>query len=425
MNNTKTRFVIAISQKLSAAPDSEAKVDLIEELSENLYGRYQDMVASGMPEEEAYAAALDKLGDVNELLAYLDCCGKQAPQPDGPRQDSTAEDWFGSLGGFIKQTVDQAVNAANDAAAMVRDAAKSFDGNVVINMDGGRTSHSGGPELEFPSQGLTELVIHLTGDLTVYLDGDPNAPVRLSGDTDDLQVEQNGGALTATQDRSAGGSFFLSRGLSSPRVKLTIPQRHWDRLDLSTCSGDVKLHDGALEVEHILLKTTSGDMELNRLTVSRRLEVETTSGDLSLTSCFCGELLFRSASGDLEGENVTAPMVVAQTASGDVSLSGDVFDDVKALTASGDLDLNCGTLPDVLQLATKSGDCSVSIPDSGGFIVRFSTVSGEIGSDFPLTTAAGEPLHRRAREAFYKDGGGRVFTLSTVSGDIELEKNSI
>ena len=53
MNNTKTKFIIAISQKLSAAPDSDAKVDLIEELSENLCARYQDMVASGMPEDQA------------------------------------------------------------------------------------------------------------------------------------------------------------------------------------------------------------------------------------------------------------------------------------------------------------------------------------------------------------------------------------
>ena len=64
MSNVYMKFVVAITQKLSAAPDSDAKVDLIEELSDNLYGRYQDMVASGMPEDEAYTTALDKLGDV-------------------------------------------------------------------------------------------------------------------------------------------------------------------------------------------------------------------------------------------------------------------------------------------------------------------------------------------------------------------------
>lgn len=424
MSNMYMKFVVAITQKLSAAPDSDAKVDLIEELSDNLYGRYQDMVASGMPEDEAYTTALDKLGDVNELLAYLDCCGSQPPRPDGAWQDSTADDWFSSLSGILRQTMDQAVNAANDAAAMVRDAAKRFDGNVVINMGGRRTPTAAGQELEVPSGGLDKITVSFKGDLTVYLDDDPDASIRLAGDTDDLLVETDDGALTVTQDRSAGGSFFFSRGLSSPSIKLTIPRRHWDRLELSTGSGDVEIRDGALMADTISLKTSSGDIELDDLHLSQRLEVETSSGDLDLSNSVCNELFFRSASGDLEGHNVTAA-VLAQTASGDVSLSGEIRA-LKADTASGDLELQTGLLPEALELSTKSGDCSVSLPDSDGFVVRYSTVSGELSSELPLTDAGAGQARRagRAGEARYQDGGdGRVFTLSTISGDIELRKN--
>lgn len=423
MSNVYMKFVVAITQKLSAAPDSDAKVDLIEELSDNLYGRYQDMVASGMPEEEAFSTALDKLGDVNELLAYLDCYGKQPPPQDGDWQGSTADDWFAGLGDMIRQTVDQAVNAANDAAAMVRDAAKRFDGNVVINMSGSRAGD--GERMEFPSQGLTKIAVHLTGDLAIYLDDDPDAPIRLQGDTSDLQTQMEGGTLIVTQEKSAGGSFFFSRGLSSASIELSIPQRHWDRLELSTGSGDVNICcDSVLEAEDLAVKTTSGDVELDSLEVER-LVVQTASGDLSLTDSTCGSLLFHSASGDLEGVNVTAA-VLAQTASGDVSLTGNIRD-LKAQTASGDLELDCETLPEVLMLNTKSGDCSVSLPDNDGFILRYATVSGELESDFPLTTAAGSRQDRRggcSGEAYYQDGGdGRAFTLTTVSGDIELRKN--
>lgn len=425
MSNMYMKFVVAITQKLSAAPDSDAKVDLIEELSDNLYGRYKDMVASGMPEEEAFSTALDKLGDVNELLAYLDCCGKQEPGQDGPRQEGTADDWFAGLGDMIRQTVDQAVNAANDAAAMVRDAAKRFDGNAVINMGGRRAPTAAGQELEVPSGGLDKITVSFKGDLTVYLDGDPDSPIRLAGDTDDLLVETDDGTVTVTQDRSAGGSFFFSRGLSSASIELTIPQRHWDRLELSTDSGDVDICcDSVLEAEDLAVKTTSGDMELDSLEVER-LVVQTASGDLSLTDSTCGSLLFHSASGDLEGVNVTAA-VLAQTASGDVSLTGNIRD-LKAQTASGDMELDCETLPEVLMLNTKSGDCSVSLPDNDGFILRYATVSGELESDFPLTTAAGSRQDRRggcSGEAYYQDGGdGRAFTLTTVSGDIELRKS--
>ena len=448
MSNVYMKFVVAITQKLSAAPDSDAKVDLIEELSENLYSRYQDMVAGGMPENEAYASALDKLGDVNELLAYLDFYGKDEPRQQGTPQGGTADDWFSSLGGFLQQTMDQARDAVNDAAAIVRDAAKSFDGSLVINRGGKRvplrTDDNNG-ELEFSSQGLRGISVSIVGDLAVYLDGDPDGPIWLRGDIDDLEAVTGGdGVLSITQEKSAGGSFFFSRGLSSASIELTIPQRHWEQLEISTTNGDVDIHDGVLEADAVSLRTVSGDMELDSLEVqrleaestsgdlelsgikARRLEVTTTSGDLSLTGSECDELLFHSTSGDLDGTDVTAAVLV-ETISGDVSLSGTIRA-LKADSASGDLELSSEKLPETLELSTKSGDCSVRIPDSDGFIFRFSTVSGELSSDFPLTTAAGEQRGRGGRigtgEAYYKDGGdGRVFSLSSVSGDIELREN--
>ena len=85
MDTMRTRFIIAVTERLSAAADSTAKVELIEELSDNLYQRFQELLGNGVPEEEAYRQALEDLGDVEELLAYLESLG-----PDGslPRQES-------------------------------------------------------------------------------------------------------------------------------------------------------------------------------------------------------------------------------------------------------------------------------------------------------------------------------------------------
>lgn len=411
MNNVKTRFVIAISQKLAAAPDSDGKVDLIEELSENLCARYQDMVAEGMPEDEAYAAALEKLGDVNELLACLDCRQERADT----FEQSPAEDWFSSLGGMIRQTVDQAVSAANDAADMVRQAARSFEGSVMSRGDRDRAGGEEG-EAEFPSGELRGISVSIAGDLTLRLSGDPDSAVRLQGDVRDLRaVVGPEGVLTVTRDRSAGGGLFCLRTAS---VTLTIPRRHWETLSFSTASGDVDIRDGVLEADKITLKTASGDMELDSLDV-RRLEVTTASGDLDLTGSTCGELLFRSASGDLDGSDVTAA-VLAQTVSGDVSLTGCIRA-LKADTASGDLELDTRIFPASVELSTKSGDCTVRIPDNDGFLLRAHTVSGELYSSFPLTAAG--PQYTGTSESAYKDGGdGRVFHISTVSGDIELRE---
>lgn len=71
MDEMKVKLTAAVAARLSAAPDSKEKDELIEELSDNLYRRFLEMSGAGVPEEEAFQRAMDDLGDVAELLAYL------------------------------------------------------------------------------------------------------------------------------------------------------------------------------------------------------------------------------------------------------------------------------------------------------------------------------------------------------------------
>ena len=68
MEGMKNIFKTLIEAKLAAAPDSQAKTDLVEELADNLHCRYEDMVNDGVSQEEALVQAMDALGDVDELL---------------------------------------------------------------------------------------------------------------------------------------------------------------------------------------------------------------------------------------------------------------------------------------------------------------------------------------------------------------------
>ena len=71
MDDMKLKLSEAVAARLSAAPASKEKDELIEELSDNLYRRFLEMSGAGVPEEEAFTRSLDDLGDVDELLAYL------------------------------------------------------------------------------------------------------------------------------------------------------------------------------------------------------------------------------------------------------------------------------------------------------------------------------------------------------------------
>ena len=84
MNRIETKIIIAVTNRLAAARDSQAKTEMIEELSENLYQHYLDLVAAGTEEETAYEQAMETLGDVNELLRYLEEMDAQEG-PDGAK----------------------------------------------------------------------------------------------------------------------------------------------------------------------------------------------------------------------------------------------------------------------------------------------------------------------------------------------------
>ena len=75
MEKMKTRFIIAVTGRLAAAEETTAKVELIEELSDNLYQRFQELLGNGVPEEEAYRQALEDLGVTDEthrLMTYAE-----------------------------------------------------------------------------------------------------------------------------------------------------------------------------------------------------------------------------------------------------------------------------------------------------------------------------------------------------------------
>ena len=495
MDNMRTRFVIAVTGRLSAAADTTAKVELIEELSENLYNRWQDLVGNGMDPTEAFNTAMDDLGNVDELLAYLDSLG-----PDGelPRQESGPKDFTSDLlkgvEGIVRETVHQTRDAVDQASVIVKNVAEKlkekypdgFKGKVYVHFDrdeeGGRTHRAEAGEAEidaeaaraeaeearidaeaaraeaeavrsdakaaekgwsfslgynrdrggffcesgrpsrkvegraFASQDLKGIDVQIiNGDVTVRIDPDASADVQLDGDLENLELRiSDDGVLSVRQGNTAASSFFFFRGLAAADVEITLPRRFWDFVQVSAVNGDVDV-DVGLEVGQLSVKTTSGDAQVNGVD--------------------CQELIFHSASGDLDAGDISSNSVVAETASGDVQLTGG-FRSVRIGTASGDVDLTgaaetlqCSSasgdlnadlkqVPQSLDLHSKSGDCEIVMPDGEGFTLQFSTVSGELDSDFALVG----PIGKRSGEAIYLDGGGRTFRMSSVSGDISLRQ---
>ena len=82
MEDMKLTLKEIVAQRLSAAPDSAAKAELIEELGGNLYCLYTDVKNYGVEAEEAKARAVDALGDTDELVEYLKGLEPDQPLPE-------------------------------------------------------------------------------------------------------------------------------------------------------------------------------------------------------------------------------------------------------------------------------------------------------------------------------------------------------
>ena len=465
MDRIKTKFIIAVTNQLSAAADTNAKTDLIEELSENLYQRYLELIAQGAEEDAAYQSALDDLGDVDELLAYLGSLGpdEELPPSEGSesRAKAVADDVLRGLEDFLRETVSQTEEAVHQAKAMLRGAVDKmkekypdgFKGKVSIRVDddseasarGGEAAEDGesagkgwsftagynkerggffcgnhqsrrvaGPAV--PSGELKAIDVGLVnGDVDIRFSDDPDADVVLSGDTEalELRLSDDGRLLTVRQGNTASSSFFFGRGLASADVELTIPRRQWELIRVETANGDVKAAEG-LE--------------------AAQMKVKTANGDLDVDGARCGLLTFKSASGELDCRDFTGD-VQASTASGDIELTG-AFGRVEAGSASGDVEVRgcareviCNSIsgdvalstsftPERLDLSSKSGDIEAAMPGGVGFTLRFSTVSGKLETAFPLVG----PTDAKSGEAIYLDGGQRAFHISTVSGDITIQE---
>lgn len=429
MSNIKTKLIIAVTGRLSAARDSDAKVELIEELSENLYSRYQDMVAAGTPEEEAYERALGELGDVNELLAYLDTLG---PAGKLPPQDKKAKSFMGDLGGFmddlggfVRTAMDQAIDAAGDAMSMVQDAAGQLRGDFTFVTDEAQRDADGsfaymtgdGVKGYVSAADLHVVDVSLIdGDVMVHFDGEPNSTVRLEGETEGLQMQCRDGTLLIRQGKTAGEKFFFGRMLRSTDIELFLPRQQLESITIRTANGDVELCEGA-QVRQVNVSTASGDVEIHGGLKAEQVYINTASGDLNIQEASFDRLTFKSASGDFSGDGLRGEVWV-DTMSGDICGAYGSFPAVHCATVSGDVEVCSDVLPRRMEVSSKSGDCEVSVPDGKGFSVQMSTVSGEWESDFQLSGT----ISKRAGQATYLGGGDSVIRMSSVSGDISLRR---
>jgi hypothetical protein len=278
---------------------------------------------------------------------------------------------------------------------------------------------------------------NIAGDITVTRGSGADATIEIvktaRGRTPDdakellklVQVditERNGRAEVKTHYPSGEDQKFYSRRNINVSVAYTVAAPAGTRLSIESISGNVKVTDikGDITANSISgdvriagagrigsAKTISGTVEISDTQADGAVGGSSVSGDVVLRRVTARRMDAGSVSGNIRIEDVQCERVSGQTTSGNVSFAG-------TLARSGRYELK-----------SFSGEVRVLLAGNTGFEVDANSFSGDVRTDFAITTRGTAQPGRRGRHTTlagtYGDGAA-VLDLTTFSGSIVISK---
>lgn len=422
------------------APNNQHNRELEEEILQNSLDRYDDLVAGGLPEDEAYRQTVANLGDVRPLLeteelgpvesqrtnrrrsgwiaagviggvavlaiVIVACLGLYAPRSFGGRQKE--ENWTDQVEQNVENWADQLENSVEQWADGLAGAVIGSSTFTYANSD---RYTAGGAEVS--ADRLQKLEIDwLAGSVTVELwDGDT---VSFSEQGEDLEEDRQ---LHWLQDDEtlhirycAAGKF---QNLPAKDLLVRVPSGvRLEKLSVSGTSADVRITDVA--ADHLKFDSTSGDLEA--WADCEMLSADTTSGGVRFTGT-AGQADVSTTSGSLSFEG-HAERAEFESTSGSLTFAGTVVKELKFSTISGSGNLDLDATPEELSFDSTSASLTLALPGERSFEAELDTVSGSFHCDFPTTT--------EDRDTWIYDAGDRKapaeLDFDTVSGSVDIRK---
>lgn len=396
-NETVGRIVDLMFDGVDMNDDAVA---LHDEVMDNCQERFNDMVQSGVQEDDAISAVIESLKGMEDVIAQYRRKERRAAREQAentPEYDVPLDEEKIPVSGSRDLCFSPAEIHRIDLALISEDVylVASDDGmyhvqwevegeeTICVKADNGALKVTRTPAANGTS--TKKATIDFEGE-NVKMDGDDFV-----------------GGLMATLGRALGRVFSGAKRAfaASPDVTICIPHGAIPHAKLLTTCGDVNVTNVALADLNIV--STSGDANVSLRERERleRIEARSTSGDIDVRA-FADCAVLGSTSGDVEVEGAFTE-VNANTISGNIDLNGDA-EIVHFKTISGDANL-CFEHEILREItgSTISGDIDVNLPTGVGRIaMNTSTRSGDVTTRY-ATNGVGPTV---------------TGSLTTMSGDI-------
>ncbi len=420
-NINENRIRQHIEKLFSAAPNTTEAHNIREEMIMNTIERYHDSINNGMEPERAYAAAINSIGDISELIASLGGTQSGASAPAAPVREkkggvgrTVAIVAAIICGTILLVTIIGCITGVSIFNSIVKsDIVSNNVSNAMNYAFGGDDTGFDNPfavnnAYSITADGITDISIDwISGSIIVQpYDGtciliEESAEMAISQD-DALRYKLDGNKLTVRfcKSRSWSGidsslaninSIIAPKALvvSVPRAMLNSDEL---RIKLNSVSNTNCIENASLK--ELEIETTSGGILLKNVSVAEKMDLDTVSGEIDAEGCRAKELDACSISGDMY---VNGCFETAEFDGTSASVYFSTEESIKQLKAG-----------------TVSGDVTLNLPTELGFTMDVSTVSGDV-YDFSTTNG----LARNGNTYTYGDGSMH-FDIGTVSGDITV-----
>lgn len=185
-------------------------------------------------------------------------------------------------------------------------------------------------------------------------------------------------------------NYSLSNlSINSTSADISIEKMKTEKLDISSVSGAIDLMG---EAKEMMLKSTSGNIDVNQAGITETANISTTSGALTTSFDVCKKISINSTSGKI---NVTTNETI----------------EALAKSTSGSISFKANRTFNMCNFKSTSGCISLGLNNNIGFVATINTSSGDFTSDFAL----------KKRDNTYTYGNGdATISAKTTSGNIIL-----
>ena len=388
MNDTVARIVEIMFQDVEM---NEEVAAIRDEVMNNCQERYNDLVSSGVGEDDAVAAVIESLKGMEDVLAPYK--RKRHRHADPYDLDDELEDLEEELedlesgerdvqfaAGEIQRVelclVSEDVRiepSTDDFFHVLWDADESpqvqaYVHNGVLKIERGTDEEKKVRKENFDTHFKTEMenmVRNEHGKIEIDMSGLERA------------MKSLGDSMKRIFSRAANGDINIRLGFGDSEVTVQVPHSAVPYMKLLTTSGDINVWHVALA--DLNVTSTSGDItiDLHEDESLKQAELRTTSGDIDVTA-FAQGLTVASTSGDVEVEGRVNDLTV-NTISGDIDVRADVvYMHFKAISGDVDMAFDSDEIREV-RGSTISGDIDIDLPEGiGAIAIQTQTRSGDV-----------------------------------------------